>query len=276
MIPLNDDEMRATSPCPRTGLRDLCVADLYSTFLDRNFEIPAISSFLRRKQIEGIIPPEGEALDVGTGIGRLLLTLRELGFKTTGLEPDPCYFERAGKRTQNLSIPLVYSSLDAFSTDKEFDFCILANGVINYLWDKNHRLRSLRKLFTLLSKHGVALLELPDYLEILRRYGQSHDFVTTGFIGAWGVTRTQEHILRSHEALWIHRDRYSFQREDQRFTYEEEFIFRILCLPELVSELEFVGFKVNGLWSSWDEENPKAQKRLIVVVGRGGESSHHT
>ena len=102
------------------------------------------------------IPSETKVLDVGSGLCVFLAELKEIGFRTYCIDPDPLSVKHA------LAHAKVYGAftgnLESFVSDIKFDLITL-NKVLEHIINPVDVLNAAKKL---LNNRGVIYLELPD------------------------------------------------------------------------------------------------------------------
>lgn len=114
-----------------------------------------IETFKKLKQIE----KDSKALDIGAGLGKCMIALKNAGFDAYGLEPSEPFFYRA---INNLKIPkdrLILSPIeDAEYPENEFDL-ITFGAVLEHLYDPSN---SIAKAIKWLKPGGLIHIEVPS------------------------------------------------------------------------------------------------------------------
>ena len=104
----------------------------------------------------------GRLLDVGCGNGETLRTMRDLGWKVEGLDPDPLAVQRA----QALGLPIQRGSLaDCSYSPNRFDAITMVH-VIEHLHDP---LFELQQAYRLLKKGGLLVMITPNVASLGHR-----------------------------------------------------------------------------------------------------------
>lgn len=103
--------------------------------------------------------PGMKALDIGAGVGRVMITLDAMGFDTFGLEPSQPFYERAiskmGVDPERIQMKMVE---EADFEDDAFDFITLG-VVLEHLYDPA---AALKKSMKWLKPGGVMHIEVPS------------------------------------------------------------------------------------------------------------------
>lgn len=99
------------------------------------------------------------ALDIGCGIGKALITLRNSGFQAWGLEPSPSFYERAVAFTELPEDQLINVSIEnAMLPIEYFDF-ITFGAVFEHLY---HPKKCLQNALQWLKPGGLIHIEVPS------------------------------------------------------------------------------------------------------------------
>lgn len=104
--------------------------------------------------------PAMTALDVGSGFGFFTKALRDVGFKTTSINPGE--YENLVFRELNGDLPVV-CYLEDFETDNRFD-AILMSQVLEHIVDPRNAIKKIR---TLLKPGGVVACAVPNFRSVL-------------------------------------------------------------------------------------------------------------
>ncbi len=93
---------------------------------------------------------KGSMLEVGSGTGRILLTLAKEGFSIDGLEPDNERAESCVKKIAELpdeiraNVRLIKKLSDNYETTKKYSLILLPFRLIQLMGDEDDRLPFLR------------------------------------------------------------------------------------------------------------------------------------
>jgi SAM-dependent methyltransferase len=99
------------------------------------------------------------ALDIGAGIGKAMIALKDAGFEVKGFEPSPPFYHKA---VDVMKIPLqditLASMENAEFPENSFDF-ITFGAVLEHLYDAN---ASILKALKWIKKDGLIHIEVPS------------------------------------------------------------------------------------------------------------------
>jgi 2-polyprenyl-3-methyl-5-hydroxy-6-metoxy-1,4-benzoquinol methylase len=179
---------------------------------------------------------QGSLLDVGSGNGEFLMLMNELGWQTTGLEPDPqaaCAAESAGLRIMNCSVE------DTLLEDGAYD-AVTLHHVLEHLGEPQ---AVLSKLARALKPGGVLVSVSPNPVGALaRRFRQAwrglepprHLVLPSpdGYgrmLKSLGFQTQVSTIMRT--AFWMYQDSMSIRLEGRVGHYRKRF------LPKIISSI---------------------------------------
>jgi len=146
---------------PSTALRNWAGFCIYLDPL-RHADLDASVIYLHQRS-------SGRLLDVGCGNGATLRTMRDLGWKVEGLDPDPLAVQRA----QALGLHIQRGSLaDCSYSPNRFDAITMVH-VIEHLHDP---LVHLQQAYRLLKKGGLLVMITPNVASLGHRLFQ-HDWI---------------------------------------------------------------------------------------------------
>jgi ubiquinone/menaquinone biosynthesis C-methylase UbiE len=136
------------------------VADYFT--VDPNYFTGAIEK--AKKLIS--FQPGMKALDIGAGIGKCLISLKNAGFDAYGFEPSDTFYDRAirvmGIKPENLRKGMVE---EMNYEDNTFDF-ITFGAVLEHLYDPD---RAIARAMKWLKPNGVMHIEVPSSKHLVAR-----------------------------------------------------------------------------------------------------------
>jgi SAM-dependent methyltransferase len=244
----------------------ITAGELYRAF-DTDPE-PAVE-FLRWVAASRGLPEPVRVLDVGCGVGRLLRPLADLGWRVSGMEPEPSF--RALAEAVSRSVPGTdvrpggFGDINAVAG---FDLVVGLNSAFAHILTAGERLDALDRCFNALKPGGVLVLDLPNLLWVLRNYRVPADQIRQ--IGTATVTRTRRHEIDWHAATFTTREEYRAAGKGSTLLLQKDHVYAITTLPDLAFLLEEAGFTDLATHRAWSSRSPEelGEGRMILVAGR--------
>lgn len=213
------------------------LADLYTA---SDSDPAPIVAFLRRLAAEYALPQPLHVLDAGCGPGRLLGPLERLRWQVTGMEPNPDFLAAARDAAgSSRRVAVRRGGFLDLDEDAEFDLAAAVNSSFAHLLSPDERAAALRRLFRALRPGGVVLLDLPNFLWILRNYRAPEPYTFTA--RGVEVTLRRAHEIDYGEATFTTTDEYLLAG-DGRTLARLVHAYGIATLPEIRRELAGAGF----------------------------------
>lgn len=131
--------------------------------------VPALRDATRDAQIRDDIPewiPPGSVLDLGCGSGLALDLLRDMGWRTTGLEPHPVAADVARRSGHEV---FCQSATDPLPSGQTYDL-IIASHVLEHVHSPTRMLTQVRPLLT--PGTGRMVIEVPNLDSLFTRLFQ--------------------------------------------------------------------------------------------------------
>lgn len=210
-------------------------------------------------------------LDVGAGVGRMIAPLSALGWRVTATEPDADYREVLAGVAAEHGAAVTGEAFNTLQHDQEFTLAIGINSAFAHVLTPADRADAFRRLHAALRPGGVALLDLPNFLWILRNYRQPEEQVRTA--------EGREIRLFHHHAIDYEAATFT---TDQEFTvvepdgYERKawkrHVYAMATLPELFHAMRNAGFAELEAHSSYAARGPERLDgpRMIITGRRPG------
>ena len=229
----------------------------------RAHELPAVVSFFTWFMER--LPLRPSMLDIGCGTGRLLRPLQELGCEISGVEPRQSYRERASQ------LATVYEGdLHHLPVPHPWELLFAINGPLLYLTRWQDRAAGLAHCFSALAAGGWLLLELPNFLYLLKNY-QAPRWQTATH-KEYELRRRATHRFDYGAALWLHEERVEWRASGgQERGYTEQYAFAIITPPELEMMLQRVGFINIEFYRDWSarSQGVSGEQRILVAAQKG-------
>jgi SAM-dependent methyltransferase len=242
----------------------LTPADVYDLFFSRAQELPALLSFFG--WFFERLPPHASILDIGCGTGRLLRPLQGLGCKISGVEPRASYRERAAH-----SAPVYDGDFHHLPALQVWELLFAINGPLLYLTRWQERQEALIHCFSALTHGGWLLLEVPNFLYLLKNY--QAPLWQTATYKQYELRRYATHRFEYGAALWLHEERVEWRaaRSDSYIGYTEQYTFAMTTPQELEMMLQRAGFITVEFYRDWSARSPgsRGEQRILVAAQKG-------
>jgi SAM-dependent methyltransferase len=240
------------------------LSELYMAFDSAPTRIVA---FLQRLAEEYHVTRPPRVLDVGCGPGRLLRPLERLHWDVTGMEPNPNFLASARAIAQeSRRLRARPGGFEDIEDANAFDLVLGVNSSFAHLIRPEERADALRRVYRALRPRGVVLLDLPNFLWILRHYQPPRSFSST--LHGRAVTLRRRHDLDYHDATLTTTDRYVF--EDGSPSVELVHVYGMSTPVELTDSLSKAGFTRIHTYDSYDSQAPErlSGARMLLAAQR--------
>lgn len=256
-------------------MSDIDQADLYALY---ESDPAPIADFLRWLAASFDLPagdPPLRVLDVGCGPGRMLAPLSELGWRVTGLEPDPDYAEKAARQAASLRGASArrggFAEIGDLDGDAAgpYDLIAAINGPYSYLLTYEARRDAIERCARALRPGGVLFLHFSNFWWILRHYRPPPEqrMVLEGV----EIVRTAEHEIDYAEGRFTHVDTFTWTGADGaarqlRKTHQ----MAMVDLVETLRLLREAGFEEIRTFDDYSDREPVrlGGKRVLVAARR--------
>lgn len=245
---------------------------LYEAFYLKAHEIPSILEFHKFAQKHYQIPASPRVLDLGCGTGRMLMPFFSQGWQVTGFEPDTDYFLHARqKHAAEDRVTIENRGFLDLDAKEEFNLVTSINGPFYYLIHEKERARALRSIYQALKPGGVAILDVANFLYLLKNYDSSRSVGEERSLEGYKILKTFRHTFDYQRALWEHHEHYEFEMisgKGTTITHQETYRFAILSVPYLLELFRTSGFAKIDTYSSWNSRAPHdiTESRIIICA----------
>ncbi|CAA9336662.1 MAG: hypothetical protein AVDCRST_MAG40-2196 [uncultured Gemmatimonadaceae bacterium] len=207
-------------------------------------------------------------LDVGCGPGRMFPAFRALGWEVTSMEPDLDFHEAAilAATAAGYEPPLPGGFLEIDAAER-FDLVTAINDPFAHMLTGRDRADALRRVFRALRPNGVVLLDVPNFLWILKHYRAPEPMRAA--VPGGEVHLRREHRVDFHAAVFTTVEHYDLIRGGEHHPSSKTHAYAMTTLPELVYHLEsagFAGLETYGSWDARDEERIEGSRLILSAV----------
>jgi SAM-dependent methyltransferase len=212
------------------------------------------------------LPQPLDALDAGCGPGRMLGPLARLGWRVTGLEPDPGFAEAARERARaSRRLAVVRGGFLDVEWCGAFDLALAINGSFAHLATPAERADALARLHRALRPGGVVCLDLPDFAWVLRTRpaAEPFDFEAEGR----AVTLVRRHEVDARGAVFTTVDEYWIDGQPGPRMVHAYGIITRAELERLLREAGFAELRTFAGYGSPADEGLR-MPRMIVAACR--------
>ena len=222
---------------------------------------------------------DGSALDLGTGTGRVTISLARAGFDVYGIDLSPAMIARANEQASAAGARLHLSCNDMrdFDLGRTFDLVFAAYGTFHHLLTADDQLSCLRAVRRHLSEHGLFACDLRSLLYVDWEPGDSapllHDW--TKVLPRTGETVTKLRAVRPDAAEQLQRELHIYDLEAadgslRRVTGEVD--LRFTGRYEMEALLREAGLDLVQLYGDYDlTPYNETSESLITVAQQGKE-----
>ena len=215
--------------------------------------------------------PSLEILDVGCGPGRMFPAFRALGWEVTAMEPDADFHETAVLAASAAGYePPIRGGFLEIDAAERFDLVTAINDPFAHMLTGRDRAEALSRVFRALRPGGVVLLDVPNFLWILRNYRAPAPMQAS--VPGGEVRLRREHVLDLHAAVFTTVEHFDLIRAGESHPSTKAHAYAMTTLPELTYHLEgagFVGLETYGSWDARDVERIEGSRLILSAVRPG-------
>ena len=210
-------------------------------------------------------------LDVGCGPGRMFPAFRALGWDVVAMEPDPDFHAAAEEAAAGAGYsPPIHGGFLEIDATNHFDLVTAISDPFSHMLTGRDRAEALRRAHGALRPGGVVMIDVPNFLWILKNYRAPEQMTTP--IDGGEVRLLREHQIDYHAAVFTTIEHYTLVRHGQEFPSNKSHPYAMTSLPELVYGLESAGFADVETYGSWDARGPERVDgvRILISATRPG------
>lgn len=239
-------------------------SQLYSAFYDT--DPSPIVEFMQWLAFSHGVSDTPEILDIGCGPGRKIREFAQLGWPTTGMEPDLDYYTQAqlvAQAFENVSVKAGgFADIDAV---EEFDIVAAINGPFYYLLRIEERVDALHRMFQALKPGGVMFLDMANFLWILNNFRKLTERTAT--VNGQSVNLIVHHYPDFHNGIFTSVEEFSWDDpQNGKVKITETSRFAMIGLPELLYFVGRQGFRDIRTYNSYKsrESERLTGSRLMI------------
>jgi SAM-dependent methyltransferase len=195
---------------------------------------------------------------------------RALGWEVTSMEPDADFHEAAAATavTTGYAVPIRGGFLEVDASDA-FDLVTAINDPFAHMLTSDDKADALRRVHRALRPGGVVMLDVPNFLWILKNYRAPEPMHASTADGA--VTLRREHHIDFHSAVFTTIEHYELVRDGRSQRSSKTHPYAMSTLPELAFHLALAGFVELETYASWDARTvePIDGPRMMISAIRG-------
>ena len=208
-------------------------------------------------------------LDVGCGPGRMFAAFRGLGWEVSSMEPDPDFLEASVSAAARAGYsPPLRGGFLGIEAVEEFDAVTAINDPFSHMLTGRDRSRALQRAFRALRPGGLLLVDVPNFLWILRNYRTPEPM--RAVVDGAEVHLRREHVLDFHAAVFTTIEHYDLVRDGESHPSSKTHAYAMTTFPELAFHFEQAGFHAVETYRSWAARGAERLDgpRLIVSAVR--------
>lgn len=205
-------------------------------------------------------------LDVGCGPGRLLAPLAGLGWRVTGLEPDPDYVEAAKRTAASMDeVEVRRGGFGDIAREAEYDLVAAVNGPFSYLVSHEARRDAVARCARALRPGGILFLHFSNFWWILKHYREPPE--RTVAVDGVPVTRTARHEIDYHAGRFTHVDTFRWTTlEGSERVLRKTHEMAMVDPPETERLLRAAGLDEIRTFNAYEDRAPSrlTGKRVLI------------
>lgn len=236
--------------------------DLLSKYYDASvgFDYEAYFGF-----IKGFLPPKGRGLDVACGSGTLTVMLARHGFEMTGTDASPGMLNEARRKCSAAGVKclLLEGDLNAFGTNKTYDFIISSCDGLNYVKSEAKLERLLGAFRSALTEDGVLIFDISTLYKAKEVLDGNVFFDDTDDYTLLWTNEYSDGRVRTDVTVFEKEQKY-YKRYDESF---DQYFYTAETVRRLLDGRGFSFVEYDG--ETFGRFNDKSQRLLVVARKRG-------
>jgi len=195
---------------------------------------------------------------------------RTLGWEVASMEPDADFHEAGTSAAvdSGYAVPTRGGFLEIDASDT-FDLVTAINDPFAHMLTGDDKANALRRVHRALKPGGVVMLDMPNFLWILKNYRAPEAMHASTADG--NVTLRREHHIDFHSAVFTTIEHYELVRDGKSERTSKTHAYSMSTLPELAFHMKEAGFVELETYSSWDARTVERidGPRMMISAVRG-------
>lgn len=210
-------------------------------------------------------------LDLGCGPGIYCHELGKRDYKVTGIDFSKNAISYAKNHYKNDNTNFICKDIFNFYSTQKYEVCLLIY-YIYALFDKDKRMKLLKKIYSSLDNNGILILDVPSYnqfqkyqnLNFWNYFDKDNIYDLDPFILFYSIKKYEDNVL-------LNQSMYYFESGETITTYDW---MQHFTKEQLKKELKSNGFKILGIYGdSNGEPFTKDSSNLSMVCQKHSENS---
>lgn len=186
-------------------------------------------------------------LDMGSGTGRLLIPLTELGYTIEGMEPYSGMREVTLEKAANLgiSVDLSEGSFQSLNALDKYSLIYSMDGTMAYLENTSDYKKAFANITQSLRKNGYFIVDMMNFYSLIKnyKYPETEEFS----LGDVQVTALVHHEIDYTNEFWIHKSTLFVQKGETITKIEDRHKLNMISRKLLIELGRNAGLKVELL-----------------------------
>lgn len=195
-----------------------------------------------------------KVLDIGCGTGILAAKLAKLGGEVTAVDLSPHMLEVARNRAKSLRLPITFVNqpMERLEGFKDFDVAVIPIDSLNYVTKMEDVQATFRGVYDSLRPGGVLLFDVHSTFKTDVIFMEGPFVYDDGRIAYMWQTDEGDapHSVYSALSFFVETDSGLYER------FDEVHVQRTFPVHLYVELLEEAGFKIERIFSDWEDEAP--------------------
>lgn len=223
-----------------------------------------------KKFVLDYISPGMEALELGSGSGRLSLPLLEQGAKVTGIEIDRGMLQEAEIKLrpwiEQKQLELIHGNIACFELQRQFDLAILSGEVLSYLAESEERYQFFQCAAAHL-KPSAHLLIILDNPAVYLQGGYRRTRTRQRQLSDGSILRMTEE--RSYDPVGMYQlgvEQYCTLASETFFQWSQTLKHGVILPDEIRLQAHLTGLKLVEIYGNYQREMLQSDSPRAIYV----------